>query len=920
MSAANLPRPVTFLLALSLTAPASPARAAGKDAETKLALRTAAALYEGVQTHTLPNGLRVYLKPIPGSPAVTTMVAYKVGSADEDLDHTGLAHYLEHLMFKGTAKLRPGDIDRLTFRQGGSNNAYTTTDLTAYHFTFPAGKWLPALQVEADRMRNLRIDAAHEFDKEKKAVINELIGNEDQPWDLEGKAILPMLFGKKTPYGHPVIGESRHVLDAKASVIKGFYDRWYHPNNASLILVGGFDPDEALAAIKKLFGPIPRAKLPPRKPVPKLDSERPARLEMKSKFRVPRMILGYNTVQSGHPDSYALNVLEALLGGGKRSRLYRALVEGAELASSAGADHTAGRYPGWFGVQVEMLPGKDRARAEKLVLAEIARLRGKPVAGAELRRVKHQALAGYVFGRESPQGVADALALAVTVNDLDYAKGYLPKIMEVTPADVQRVAKKYLDPDRRVTLWSLPEAKPRSVGSRQKAGGSPLGSRLRTAYRRLPTEGKEPFSLKKARRVVLDNGLVLLLFENHRLPVVEAHAAVQDAALYAPDDKLGVATLTGYLLDEGTKKHSGAEIAEMIEGVGGVLSVGGSGGSVRVLAPDRKLGLGLLLECLSQPSFPREAFARNKARLLAEVEEAETQPETRALRVFLKEVYGKHPLGRPSQGTPGTVRGLTRADCADFHSRVFVPNNTTLAVVGDFDAKEVVEEVRRLTAEWKKAELKRPKLPEVEKPREFRQKVLKMPEAAQLHFYMGHVGVRRSNPDYYKLMVMDYILGTGPGFTDRLSGRLRDREGLGYTVTANITSAAGVEPGTFTCYIGTEKQYFARVKKEFLEEIRRIRDDPPAAREVADAKAYLLGSRALRFATNGGIADQLLAVERYKLGFDYPEDFRKAVAAVTPEDVRAVARKYLDPDRMVVVAAGPVDAKGQPLKGEGPKK
>ena len=161
------------------------------------ALQAAAALYDGIRTETLPNGLRVYLKPVPGSPVVTTMVAYKVGSADENLDHTGLSHYLEHLMFKGTDKIKPGDIDRLTLRNGGANNAYTSEDFTVYHFDFAADRWQAALQIEADRMQNLRIDAAHEFEQEKGAVVAELERDEDEPWDIETKTILPLLFGKR---------------------------------------------------------------------------------------------------------------------------------------------------------------------------------------------------------------------------------------------------------------------------------------------------------------------------------------------------------------------------------------------------------------------------------------------------------------------------------------------------------------------------------------------------------------------------------------------------------------------------------------------------------------------------------------------------------------------------------------------------
>jgi zinc protease len=181
---------------------------------------------------------------------------------------------------------------------------------------------------------------------------------------------------------------------------------------------------------------------------------------------------------------------------------------------------------------------------------------------------------------------------------------------------------------------------------------------------------------------------------------------------------------------------------------------------------------------------------------------------------------------------------------------------------------------------------------------------------------MGHPGIRRKNPDYYKLLVMDYVLGTGPGFTDRLSARLRDREGLAYTVNATISPSAGEEPGLFTCYIGTTPKSFAQVKREFLEELNRIRDEPPKPEEVEDAKRYLLGSLPFELTTNRQVAGKLLYVERYGLGFGYLDDYRAAVAAVTPEDVQAVAKKYLDPEHMVLVAVGAVDAEGKPLAKE----
>jgi zinc protease len=427
-------------------------------------------------------------------------------------------------------------------------------------------------------------------------------------------------------------------------------------------------------------------------------------------------------------------------------------------------------------------------------------------------------------------------------------------------------------------------------------------------------EGNGALSLKDAKRVVLPNGLVLLLLENHRLPLVVAEAAVKNVRLLEPADQQGLATLTGYLLDDGgTANHTGPEIAELIEDVGGTLSMSASGGSVRVLAPYRKLGLSLLFECLSRPAFAPGPFERDRQRLLSMIDDAESQPDSRAARAFQAAVYGKHPYGRPALGTRKSVEQLTPADCAAFHARAFAPDNTIVAVVGDFDSAAVQREIEELTAVWKKVAVDVPTPPAVEKPAAFDQKILTMPDAAQLHFFLGHVGVRRNDPDYYKLLVMDNVLGTGPGFTDRLSARLRDREGLAYTVRANITDSATTEPGTFSCYIGTDNDNFGRVKAEFLEELKRIRGDKPTAQEVDDAKAYLLGSLPFKVATSADVANQLLLVERYGLGLNHLDDYRKAVAAVTPADVQGVARKHVDPNRMVLIAAGAVDKDGKPL-------
>lgn len=875
--------------------------------------KAAAALYDGVREETLPNGLRVYLKPIPGVPTVCVMTTYRVGSADEELSQTGLSHYLEHLMFKGTDKLMPGDIDHLTRRAGGQNNAYTTEDFTNFHFDLAADKWETALRIEADRMRNLRIDEKHEFQQEKGAVIAELEGNEDEPWELENKAILPILFGQKTPYGHPIIGERAHVRAATAEIIKSHYDKWYHPNNASIVMVGGIDPDRVLARIKELFGPIPSAKLPPRKTVEPATRSKPAVKEFRSKFQADRILMGFNTCKMGDPDDYVLDVIQHILSSGKTGRFYRDLVLDQEVAGEATCANTIGRYPGWFSIQLEVMKDVDPAKAEKALLAQMDRLAREPVSTSELKRVQRNVIAGLIFQREDPHSLADSIVNAVAITDLAYLKNYLSRIQSVTPADIQRVARKYFNPEHRVVVRSLGE---KSAAARSAPGKRKPSRAGRDPEREMVARGASTVDLTQTRRIVLPNGLTLLLLEQHRLPIVFAEASVARTRLYEPAEKAGAAALVGLMLEEATELHSEKEVSQAIEDVGGAFAMSASGGQIKVLAPDHKLGLGFLIECLTKPAFQRDDLKRLKENLWSDIQDANSQPSSRAQQVFVKAVYGEHPLGRPAHGTEETVDGLTVADCRKFHQQVFVPNNTTIAVVGDFDSDAIVKELTAMTKHWAKRELPKLNLPEPKQPAMFSEKIIPMPSATQLNIYLGHPGIRRRDPDYYKLLVMDNILGVGSGFTDRLSSKLRDRQGLAYTVSATITANAGDEIGTFVGYIATYPDKLETVRKGMIAEIERIRTEKPTEQEVADAKGYLLGTLPFRLVTSSDLAGQLLYIERYGLGLDYLERFRREINAVTAEEILAVAKKHIHPDRMVLVAAGPVDAKGRPLKKE----
>jgi zinc protease len=401
--------------------------------------------------------------------------------------------------------------------------------------------------------------------------------------------------------------------------------------------------------------------------------------------------------------------------------------------------------------------------------------------------------------------------------------------------------------------------------------------------------------------------------ENHRLPIFVAAAALREVRLYEPADKSGVAQLMGSLLDEGTQRRTGQQISETIENVGGILSLSARSSSVKVLSDDKNLGLDLLFDSLLHPTFPAEATTRKKDEQLAEIADAQEQPSIRAMEAFMAVIYGNFYLGRPMHGTAEGVEKLTGKDCANLHQQVMQPDNVTVAVVGDFNSDEIVAEITKLTQSWQGKLPAAPKQPELLMAPGSSTRFISMPRAAQLQLFMGHLGIKRDNPDYFKLLVMDNVLGTGSGFTDRLSARIRDRAGLAYTVSANITDTASLEPGVFSCYSGIDAPNLDQVRKLFAEEIDLLRAEAPSESEVDSAKQFLLGRLAFTLTTNERIAEQLLMVHRYQLGFDYYEKYRKAVEAVTPAQVREMAATFLHPDKFTIVAAGAIDQQGKPL-------
>ena len=416
----------------------------------------------------------------------------------------------------------------------------------------------------------------------------------------------------------------------------------------------------------------------------------------------------------------------------------------------------------------------------------------------------------------------------------------------------------------------------------------------------------------------LSNGLKILMVENPSLPAVSMTGSVFAGARYDPEAKAGQAIMASRLLDEGTETRTSLEIADAIESVGGAIEADGSFerivATAGVLKKDVDLGLELLSDLLIRPVFPQDYVDKEKERTLAEIISAQDRPQVVAGWAFNELVYQDHPLHRPSHGYPHTVEQLTRQDLLDFHRRYFAPNNTILSIVGDFQVPELLPMIEKAFGAWQARPIQPPTYREPVRQSGKRVKFITMP-AQQLNIYLGHLGVTRTNPDYYALQVLDTILGGGAGFTARIPQRLRDELGLAYTTFASITMTAGLDPGRFIAFIGTSPENMKLAIDGLLNEIRQIIEKPVTAQELQDAKDYLTGSFVFAFESSPQIARFLIHAHVYGLGFDYIEKYPEYIRAVTVDDISRVARKYLDSENYTLVVVGPVAEDGNLING-----
>jgi zinc protease len=834
----------------------------------------------------LPCGLELWLRETRRAPVCEFQIWARVGSADERPGEEGLAHFHEHMLFKGTEARDVGEIAGAIEGAGGRVNAYTSFDTTVYHATVPRDGLGLARDVIVDVVRHSLFDPV-EIEREIEVVLEEIRRSEDSPHQVCSHALFSECF-RVHPYRAPILGTRGSVATFDRERVGSFFRRWYGCDNLLIVAVGDFDAPELAASLRDAFADAaPAGTQRARAPEPPQTGLRTAIL--RRPFERACMELAWPATGLAHPDTPLLDLLAFVLGEGDSSRLVRRVKEREGLVDRVEAYCYTPLDPGVFGASVDL----DTERAEgalEAIVREVEWLRRESVSGAELEKARANFLAGEHFERESVSGQARKLgSFAALAGDPRREADYLEAVRTATPADLLGAARRHLAPERLTVAAVVPEGGP---ALDEKALAGAVARALERVHRfagppaALPRPGPEIHSYH------LPGGAEVHVEPRREVPVVAVRAALLGGLLAEDESCAGLTHFLTAMWLRGTRGRSAAELARSIESIASDLEgySGRSSFGLALDAPSANLepALELFAEILLEPSIPEEELERERRETLAALARREDRLSARAFDLFAAALWQHHPYRLPVIGTPSSIGALGREDLLGHHARWVRSPNLVLAVSGDVDPDAVAERLSLRLAGLEGEPFDPPAPPVEAAPREIRRAELRK-DRAQSHLVLGFRGLDVRDEDRFALDVVAQILAGQGG---RLFLELRDRRSLAYSV--NAMNVEGLAPGFFAVYIATAPEKLDEAREGILLELRRLLDGPPPADELERARRYLVGNFEIDRQRAAARAAQIALDARYRLGADASRQYAARVAAVSGEDVLRVGRRVLD--------------------------
>lgn len=896
------------------------------------------------ESFELENGLKVLFHVDRSDPVVAVSLTAHVGSARELPGRTGFAHLFEHLLFLESENLGKGGLDKLTARIGGSGaNGSTSRDRTNYLQTVPNNALEKMLWAEADKLGwfiNTVTDPV--LAKEKQVVKNEKRQSVDnRPYGHLFSVLRSNMYPEDHPYHWEVIGSLDDLQAATLQDVKDFYNRWYTPNNVTLVVAGDFDTTETKAWVEKYFGEITRgAEVEP------LEA-RPAVLEASESYfhednfaEQPLLAMAWPTVEQYHPDTYALNVLASLLTEGKRAPLNEVLIDEEKLTANVGAFNPENELAGEMVLLVTAFEGTDLDTVETALQAGLARFEDNGVSEEALNRIKIEQEVAFYQGLEGVLGKGASLAqYGIFAGDPGFIDDDLANLQAVTAQDVMRVYETYIKDKPFIAASFVPKGKVAlALEGSVRAGvveeeivtgaEETFDPSIEATYEATPSlidrsieppAGPTPVlatpDIWEAR---LENGMRVFGIEDNELPLVEFRLAMTGGHLLDTIDKNGAANLLGEMMTRGTVNKTAAELEEAIADLGAELSVDVADDEMVIsgsaLSRNFDEVMALLEEVLLEPRWDETEFELAKSQALDQIVSAGANPNALGARAAAFVTYGADDIRAHSAlGSQTSVSALGMDDLKAYYGSNLAPALASFHIVGDVSAEEVKTALAGLEANWTNDVPELPDLPAPEAPDEAELYFYDVPGAKQSVLNFQRPGPMRTEADYYPATVVNYILGGG-GFASRLTQELRETKGYTYGIFSSFQATE--REGTFSIFSGVR----SNATYEATALVREIMENYGATfseEDLAVTKSFFINSKARSFESFGAKLGLLTNVDRYDLPYDYVVRETEIVEGMSVEEARRLIDIYIRPDEMDYVIAGDAATQLERLDGLG---
>ena len=884
------------------------------------------------EKYQLDNGLTVILHEDRSDPIVGVAIQYHVGSNREVPGRTGFAHLFEHMLFQESQHVGQDQFFKIIQNAGGTLNGGTSKDGTVYYEVVPKNALETALWLESDRMGWLLSTVTQAaFENQQEVVQNEKRQRVDnRPYGHSNYVMIKNMYPEDHPYNWTTIGELEDLQNATLADVREFYEQWYGPNNATMVIAGDINKREVKSLIKKYFGEI--------KPGPDNGNPEPQLVKLSNTKKVyhednfarsPRLTMNFASVDQRHFDAPALELLGQLLGDGKKSPLYKVIVEEKKLAPSVYAYSGTQEIAGTFDVVLTGFPSTNLTEAENAIFEAFERFEIDEFTTADLERLKAKYETSFYNGISSVLGKGYQLAYYNEYfGSPDAIAVELQKVLDVNKSDVKRVYEKYVKDQNYVLTSFVPRGKVGLVADGSKlfpikeekivknvnksaGSGSMDIAKIPSTFDRSskPVDGPQPrLNLPKVWRHDYDKGISIYGAKQDELPLVSFGISIEGGMLLDDPNKIGVANLVTDIMMQGTANKTPIELEEAIDALGSSINMSTGKQSININVNTLKRNflptLALVEEILFEPRWDSNEFDRVKRQTAELIKRRSAVPSTIASRVFNKLNYGSHILANPTLGTVESVQSISINDLKNYVNANFSADLATISIVGDVSRSEAVNAFKNMVNRWdiQNVNFNNYEIPKPNKSAKVY--FVDVPNAKQSEIRIGYLGIPRTHEDFYATTVMNMKLGGN--FSGDVNMVLREEKG--FTYGARTRFSGSKYPGTFIASSAVRSNTTEESVNIFKNLLTNY-SNPISEDDLEFTKNVTLKSNARRFETLGALRGMIANIATYDLPFDYIKAEEEQVRSMTIQSHNQLVKKYIRPDEMIYLVIG--DAKTQ---------